>query len=1073
MPEERKLVTILFADVIESTALGEVLDAEDVRALMGRYYEQARRVMAEHGGLLEKFIGDAVMAIFGLPRALGNDAECALAAALALRKAVAADPLLEQRLLLRMGINTGEVVATSDPLRGDFLVTGDAVNVAARLQQTAGPAEILVSERTALATQAAFLFEDVRLIEVKGKRLPLRALPLAEARAMRQVGRPPLVGRGPDVFQLDLLRARTLEEYRPHLVSIVAPAGTGKTRLLEEFLARLDPAEGFRVAIARCLPYGQTLVYWPLRSLLTDLLDSEISKTRVMAAFMQGGQTPEDAVRLAELVLATVGLGYEGVIARESLLAAWRLLLEALAQQAPRIIVFEDLHWASESLLDLVEYLTHPRVQAALLLIVLSRPELLDRRPTWGGGRRSFTALALEPLSEGQTQELVKHLAAELPQTSRDQIVQRAGGNPFFTIELVRGLLEQGREGYAAGAASLPDTVHAAVLAQLDLLSPQERAVVQVAAVAGRAFRPALLQAVLPALGPGEVETALDGLLSRDLIVSTGGGAFTFRHVLIRDVAYATLARAERVRLHIGIASWLEASVADRLDEFTDLLAYHYREAVLLARQAAVPLAVPVDTGRAVHYLERAGRLASQSCAFAEAGSYVHSAIDLVPQEEHVRLYEQLGDCVNVGETALLAYRQALSDWRGATERDPLVGARLLRKLLMVALRHNMTARATQQELAAWLAEAQRLAEEAGNEDEHWRVQIASTWMRIWLGNCSAEEAQQERAVALAAAAYFEGRADWASFHAALDGYNAFSLRLGAFEEGLEASRRRLSVPYPHALERGDALSMVGANYYLLGNYAGSIAFMRQVLAELRPGESVVPLVTGVAGTIGALWLSGRWSEVSDFLPRLADIWESIQFDRGWMAAVPVAAGYLAVLEMAVVREDRAAAEAAASVIERCLPEEDVTTRALLTSLREDHPGHLAADSPFVGGWNEILLIPLLLFLSEHGLTASQALIAHLQSSSLAHAHLLIKCLEITEALAAEDLARLSRAIDEAEADGLIVHAARMRIVLAQRAGDRAQLERARPVLERLGDRRFLRRLEEVAAALHEKEKLP
>jgi len=278
MPEERKLVTILFADVTESTALGDTLDPEDVRALMGRYYAHARRIIQEHGGTLEKFIGDAVMAVFGLPHAYGNDAERALAGALALREAVATDTVLDRRLLLRIGINTGEIIATSDPQGGDFLATGDAVNVAARLQQAASPGEIVVSERTADAAQAAFLFDNARLVEVKGKRQPLRVFPLQEARLVRRVTRPPFVGRRQDLLQLSVLQARVLEERRPQLVSILAPAGIGKTRLLEEFLARLDQADGFQVATARCLPYGQTLTYWPLRGLLTDLLGGEIAK---------------------------------------------------------------------------------------------------------------------------------------------------------------------------------------------------------------------------------------------------------------------------------------------------------------------------------------------------------------------------------------------------------------------------------------------------------------------------------------------------------------------------------------------------------------------------------------------------------------------------------------------------------------------------------------------------------------------------------------------------------------------------------------------------------------------------
>ena len=270
MPEERKLVGILFADVTGSTALGDELDPEDVRALMGRYYEHARQVIPQHGGTLEKFIGDAVMAIFGLPLAHGDDPERALASALALRKAVADDEMLSSIFQLRIGVNTGEVMATSDSTSNQFLATDDAVNVAARLEQNANPGEILAGERTYAATSHAFLFDTSRHAEVKGKSKPLTVYPLQGPRATRKVERPPLVGRKQDLMQLSLQQARALEEERPRLISITTPAGTGKTRLLEEFLARLDPDENFRVSTARCLPYGQTLTYWPLRGLLNQ-----------------------------------------------------------------------------------------------------------------------------------------------------------------------------------------------------------------------------------------------------------------------------------------------------------------------------------------------------------------------------------------------------------------------------------------------------------------------------------------------------------------------------------------------------------------------------------------------------------------------------------------------------------------------------------------------------------------------------------------------------------------------------------------------------------------------------------
>jgi class 3 adenylate cyclase len=1062
--EERRLVTLLFADVTESTTLGETLDPEDVRALMGRYYAHARRIITQHGGTLEKFIGDAVMAIFGLPRAHGDDAERALAAALALRQAVTADPLLGKHLLLRMGVNTGEVVATSDPSGGDFLVTGDAVNVAARLQQAASPGEIVISERTAAAAKDAFLFGDLRLIEVKGKRQPLPVFPLTQARTIRHIGRPPLVGRRQDVLQLDLLRMRTLEERRPHLISIVAPAGIGKTRLLEEFLAHLDPAEGFQVALARCLPYGQTLTYWPLRGLLTGLLGGEIGKPQVVDAFVQGGHTTEDAERLADLVLTTLGIEQEEVTDRESIFASWRLLIEALARQAPRVVVFEDLHWASESLLDLVEHLMHPRVQAALLIIVLSRPELLDRRPTWGGGRQDFTALALQPLSESQTKELVEHMVAGFDQTIREQIVERSGGNPFFALELVRGLAEK-----STTADMLPDTIHAAVLARLDLLSSQERALAQAASVAGRVFRVAALQAVLEDLTPSEIDRTLDGLTRRHLIVQASGGTFMFHHVLIRDVAYGTLTRFERVRIHSKIAEWLEEFAAKRLDEFTELIAFHYREAVKLAQQSAVPLEVPIDLARVVHSLERAGLLASRSGALAEARGYLQSAIELAAEEEHLRLYERLGDALLQGDTAVEAYRRAIECWHRTAEQDPLVGARLLRKLLIAHTRWNpwdVQARPTQEELIGLLAEAQRLAEAAGDEDERWRVRLAGIRLLAWRENSTIHEADEGRAVALATAAHFEERSDWISFSAALVGYIVLSYRVGADHDAVEASRRRLRVPDLPLIERADAVQLMAATLFNLGNYSQCIEVVREELAQLRTGDPVVHLDAAIALATVALLSSGRWSEVSEFMPALEDIWEQIQHGVG--ATTHVAGSYFCILHIALAREDPDLTEAAVSVLERCFSSEQINARALLAAFREDDPGHLNFD-PSSDDW----IVPILIFLCDRGIAAPRVLIARLHSliSSLPIDQL-IRLVEMAEALAQEDDVRLLVAIEESESHGLIPHAARMRIVLARRTGDRTQLERARPVLERLEDRQFLRRLEEVEAALGAGEKL-
>jgi len=345
--------------------------------------------VAEHGGTLEKFIGDAVMAVFGLPAAHGDDAERAIAAALALRDQVRADERLASRLAIRFGVSTGEVVAARDPSAGDFLVTGDAVNVAARLQQAADPGQVLVTQRTAHAAAGAFEFGTEMAIEAKGKSAPIVAQDVVRARARkaRLPARPPLVGRDADLEQLELVARRAFSERRPSLVSLIAPAGTGKTRLLEEFL---DWLAGFRsdalVATAQCLPYGQQMTYWPLRQVLFTLAgvteDAEpVELLEATRAWLAGaGADPAQA----ELLAATIGMAETEAPDRTQLFGAWRIAIEAASRVAPVVVVFEDLHWSSDSLLDLVEHLMQPRGEAPVLLIALTRPELLDRRPAWG-----------------------------------------------------------------------------------------------------------------------------------------------------------------------------------------------------------------------------------------------------------------------------------------------------------------------------------------------------------------------------------------------------------------------------------------------------------------------------------------------------------------------------------------------------------------------------------------------------------------------------------------------------------------------------------------------------------------
>jgi len=1060
MPEERKLVTILFADVTGSTSLGDTLDPEDVRALMSRYYNHARRIIPLYGGTLEKFIGDAVMAVFGLPQAHGDDAERALAAALALQEAVRTDTLLAQSFSLRIGVNTGEVIATNDSSRGDFLITGDAVNVTARLQQHANSGEIVVSERTVNAGRTAFLFEDAHLVELKGKRQPLRIYTLKCARNTRKVERPPFVGRRQDLLQLSVLQARVIEEQQPQLVSILAPAGTGKSRLLEEFLSRLDPTDGFKIATVRCLPYGQTLTYWPLRGLLSELLGAEVSRDGVIQVFLSVGYTEEDAAHITDQALIALGVEKEGTIERDCIFSAWRLLIEVFAQQAPRVIIVEDLHWASDSLLDMMEYIIRLRIQAPVLLVTLSRPELLDRRPTWGGGRQNFTSLALQPLTTIQTRDLVDRLAQHLPAETREQIVARAGGNPFFALELLRGLSERALTGQSATPDVLPDTVHAAILARLDRLTMQERMVLQVASVLSRPFRPALLQTLLDTFSEQELDVALDGLLIRDFILAAEAGAFVFRHILIRDVVYGTLSRSERIRLHSKIAAYIEANAGERLDEYAELIAYHYREAIVLSRQSAIPLESPIAPEQAIRYLRRAGELAGRSGAFADAYHHLRNALDIAPESEQATLYEQLGDSLIWGDRTNEAYDRALALWRDSASLDPLMGARLMRKLLICYTRGYASQEQGKEYILKLRTDAQRLAEAAGNEDELWRIRVTDLFNYFKYDQPATESIDELKQMALKAAEHFKWKGDWTAFSEAYDGYAALSMRVGAYTEALEASRQRLTAPELSALERGDAVKMIAKAYMLLGDYENVIVTIQEALTHVRPGQPLVHLGSGLSYAINAAFLSGRWSVIDEIVPALDEMWKQVQYDTGAMSYV--VAGYYDVLQVALAREDRTTAETAASILKHIYPDPTCQEQILLSAILAE--SELNIDDGLI----EIGLRPLLaavIFCNERGLAAPESLLTavckhHGQSSAPSN------CAAIARALAARDNERLAQAIDAAEASNLVVHAARMRIVLAQRSGDRTYLERARPLLEQLGDRRFLHRLEEVDAAL-------
>jgi DNA-binding SARP family transcriptional activator len=660
--EARKIVTVVFTDVADSTALAAELDPERLRRVMTRYFETVSEVFARHGGSVEKFIGDAVMAVFGIPTVHEDDALRALRAVLELRDDVAAlnDELARDwgvRIGARTGVNTGEVVS-GDPSSGQTLVTGEPVNLAARLEQAAPPGGVLVGERTAAAARGAFEFGPPTSQAAKGKadgvvgRRLLRALSFERPRGV--AGREaPFVGREPELELLEAAYQRSVLARELHLVTVLGDAGIGKTRLAAELHDRMragSPEPVFRTG--RCLSYGRGVTYWPLGEILKEhlgLLESD----------------PEESVRerLGGRDILALTLGLESsvdlhpLVARERLHDAWVELFEEFVAERPAVVLVEDLHWAEEALLDLLERLLR-EVRGPLLLVTTARPELLGRRPAWGGGHRNATTLSLEPLgSEEAATMLAGVLGVELPIALRDTFLERAEGNPFFLEELLaslvdRGVLERSQTGWAVrqpdADVAVPDSVHAVLAARIDLLEPVEKAALQAAAVIGRVFWAGPVSELL-----GGAEPDFRVLEERDFVRRlpragiAGEREFSFKHMLTREVAYASLPRATRARLHAGFATWLEQFGEGR-DEHAPLLGHHYAEAV---RPDHVDLAWGDDPGeaerlqaKAVAWLRRAAALAFARYALDEEVGLLRRAVELEPDpDERARLYLLIG----------------------------------------------------------------------------------------------------------------------------------------------------------------------------------------------------------------------------------------------------------------------------------------------------------------------------------------------------------------------------------------------------------------------------------------------
>ena len=645
--EVRKTVTVVFCDVTGSTAMGERLDPESVRRVMSRYFAEMRAALERHGGTVEKFIGDAVMAVFGVPAIHEDDALRAVRAAAEMRDAFRVlNKELERdygvSLTGRIGVNTGEVVAGD---HGDTLVTGDAVNVAARLEQAAEPGTVLMGEKTLRLVRDAVVVEPVAPLNVKGKTEPLAAFRLVQvtpgvAGFARRLDSP-MVGREPELAKLRQTFESAIADRSCQLFTILGTAGVGKSRLVEEFIGSLGEATVLR---GRCLPYGEGITFFPVGEVLKE------------AAGLDDFDAPDEIERKICAVLGTDGPACStlaqlfGAADRDSSVEetfwAVRSFLEAVAETAPLVVVFDDIHWGEATVLDLIEHIAGWAREAPILVLCVARPELLDEREAWGRGALNATTISLEPLSDDECGDLIGNILgrATLPDEARVRILAAAEGTPLFVEEMLSMLIDDGsltRDGdrwVATGPLvdlRVPPTIQALLAARLEQLTGDERAAIQRAAVCE--FHVGALAALLDEDGR-EVRPALMSLVRRDLIRPdrsslAGQDAFRFRHQLIRDAAYEAAPKALRAELHERFADWLEDVGEARVEEFEEILAYHLERAHRLLEELG-PLA---EAGRelglraARHYAASARRASDRSDDRAAATLFRHVA-DLLPE---------------------------------------------------------------------------------------------------------------------------------------------------------------------------------------------------------------------------------------------------------------------------------------------------------------------------------------------------------------------------------------------------------------------------------------------------------
>ena len=650
--EERKIVSVLFCDLVGFTAESEQQDPEDVRARLRPYHARLRSEIERYGGTVEKFVGDAVMAAFGAPVAHEDDAERAVRAGLGTLDTIAelneTDPELDLRV--RVGINTGEAVVAvgASPERGEGLVTGDVVNTANRIESAAPVNGVAVSEQTYRATSHIFEYEPLEPVSVKGKAQPLL---LWRAKAVRiRFGTDfhehvtPFVGRELEKPLLIGIYERAMQRRSTQLVTIVGEPGVGKSRLVAELFAYMHAKpEIIRWRQGRCLPYGEGITFWALGEIVkreAAILESDSAEVALQK--LDAALAPDEPERqwliqrLAPLVGAEAGAPAE----RQEAFTAWRRYLEGIASTRETVLVFEDLHWADDALLSFLEHLAEWADDVPLLIICNARPELYERRPGWGAGQRNAHTINLSPLSDEETAELVSSLIAVgvLTRELQQAILERAGGNPLYAEEFVRLLADRG----LSAELTLPESVQALIAARLDTLAPERKSLLQDAAVMGKVFWTSAVSE-MGGLDQRDVELALHELARKELVRAArtssmeGESEYSFWHLLVRDVAYSQIPRAQRARRHRAAAEWIERKAGERVEDLAEVLAHHYLKALELAEAAGDSAQAEQLRTPARRFVALAGERAL-GLDTAQAEARLARALELTAEEDPQRL---------------------------------------------------------------------------------------------------------------------------------------------------------------------------------------------------------------------------------------------------------------------------------------------------------------------------------------------------------------------------------------------------------------------------------------------------